>query len=110
MDYRYKIEIELDDDKIISDNIYVLESIYENIREMFADEEISEIKTNAHMLVFASNKSDDKELARFGLIETTLIEEDWFMPYVTKMMWYDTLHSTISQENVLEVARKHGLI
>jgi hypothetical protein len=26
------------------------------------------------------------------------------------MMWYDTLHSTISQENVLEVARKHGLI
>lgn len=110
MDYRYKLEIELDDEKIIADNKYVIDSIYETIRGMFADEGIPEIKTDTHMLVFASNKTDDKELARFALIETTLIEKDWFMPYVTRFMWYDRLYGVVSQEDVIKVARKHGLI
>lgn len=110
MDFRYKLEIELDDEKIIADNKYVIESIYDTIRGMFADEGIPEIKTNTHMLVFASNKTDDKELARFGLIETTLIEKDWFMPYVTRMMWYDTLYGMVSQEDVIKVFKDDGLI
>lgn len=110
MDYRYKLEIELDDEKIIADNKYVLESIYEGIRGMFADEGIPEIKTDSHMLVFASNKTDDKEFARFGLVETTLLEEDWFLPYVKTFMWYDTLYGVVSQEDVMEVAKRHGII
>lgn len=110
MDYRYKLEIELDDEKILADNKYVIESIYDSIRGMFADEGIPEIKNNTHMLVFASNKTDDKEFARFGLIEGALLESDWFMPYVTRFMWYDTLYGTVSQEDVIKVARKHGLI
>jgi hypothetical protein len=77
---------------------------------MFADEGIPEIKTDSHMLVFASNKRDDKEFARFGLIETTLIEQDWFLPYVTRLMWYDTIYGEVSQENVLKVFKEDGLI
>lgn len=110
MKYRYKLEIELDDEKIIADDKYEIESIYETIRGMFADEGIPEVKTDGHILVFASNKTDDKEFARFGLIETTLIEKKWFMPYVKRMMWYDTIYGFVSQEDVIKVARKHGLI
>lgn len=110
MDYRYKLEIELDDEKIISDNKYDKNSIYKTIREMFADEGILEVKSDRHMLVFASNKTDDKEFARFGLIEKTLLNADWFMPYVTRLMWYDTLYGVVSQEDVIKVARKHGII
>lgn len=110
MEWRYKLEIELDDEKILADDKYSLKDIYEGIRQMFADEGIPEIKTDSHMLVFASNKRDDKEFARFGLIETTLIEQDWFLPYVTRLMWYDTIYGEVSQENVLKVFKEDGLI
>lgn len=101
MDYRYKLEIELDDEKIIADNKYVIESIYDTIRGMFADEGIPEIKTDSHMLVFASNKDDDKEFARFGLVETTLMDSKWFKPYVKKMIWYNRLYGKDYKENII---------
>jgi hypothetical protein len=110
MEWRYKLEIELDDEKILADDKYYLEDIYNAIRQMFANEGIPEIKTDSHMLVFASNKRDDKEFARFGFIEKTLISSDWFLTYVKRMTWYDTIYGKVSQEDVLKVARKHGLI
>lgn len=110
MDYRYKIEIELDDEKIISDNKYVIESIYEAIRGMFANEGIQEVKSDSHMLVFASNKTDDKEFARFGAIECSLLESDWFLPYVTRFMWYDKLYGRVSQEDIIKVFNEENLI
>lgn len=108
--YIYKIEIELDDEKIIDEDKYEIADIYSAIRKMFADEGIEEIKNNSHTLVFASNKEDNRELSRFALIETTLIDKDWFMSYVKRFMWFDTLYGVVSQENIINVARKHGLI
>lgn len=40
----FKVEIELDDEKIISDGRYELEDIYDAIRKCFVDEHIPEIK------------------------------------------------------------------
>lgn len=110
MNYLYKLEIELDDEKIISDGIYSLESIYDGIRSIFAEEGISEIKAQDKALVFASNNNDDKEFAKFGYAETFLIEQKWFAPYVKKMLWYDTLYDVESKEDVLRFFKEDGLI
>lgn len=109
MKYRYKLEIELDDEKIISDGKYEIKSIYETIRGMFADEGIPEVKTDSHMLVFASNKTDDKEFSKFGLIETTLMDSKWFRPYIKKLLWFNSEYGKKYCENALLAYEKEGL-
>ncbi len=110
MKYRYKIEIELDDEKIIREGKYEIADIYATIRSWFAEEDIPEVDSEEGVLAFASNKTDDKEFARFALIETTLVEKDWFLPYAKRMTWYDTIYGVLSTEDVLKVCREEGLI
>ena len=110
MKYRYKLEMELDDEKIIADGKYEIDSIYHTFRSWFKEEGISEISKNARELVFASNKTDDKEFAKFSLIETSLVKEKWFIPYIKRMAWYDTVYGTVSKEDVIKVLKEDGLI
>lgn len=109
MDYRYKLEIELDDEKIIADNKYVIESIYDSIRSMFADEGIPEIKNDSHTMTFISKRYDKDDFAAFGLVETTLMDSKWFRPYVKKMVWYNSAYGESYFENVIAAYKKEGL-
>lgn len=102
MNYRYKIEIELDDEKIISDNIYVLESIYENIRKMFADEGINEIVDNSHTLTFTSDGKEKNDWGKMWANLTMLFEEKWFRLYAIKMLWFDNEYGVVNREDVLK--------
>lgn len=107
MDFLYKVEIELDDEKILADDKYYVEDIYAMIRKWFADEGIHEVENDNHMLVFASNKDDDKEFARFGLVETELMDSKWFRPYVKKFMWYNRLRGKDYKENILAEDKRY---
>lgn len=113
MDYRYKIEIELDDEKIISDNKYVIESIYEAIRGMFSDEGIPEIKNGEHTMTFVSNRYDKDDFAAMALVENTLFDSEWFRPYVKKMIWYNIAYGKDYCEDVIkaysEFDEKYGV-
>ena len=110
--FSYKIEIELDDEKIIAEKKYDIKSIYSAIRDLFAREKIKEIKSHVpNMLTFASNKKDSKELGRFGAVESALLVKDQrLLPYISKVTWYDTLYNKVNTEDVLEVFMKNGLI
>lgn len=109
-EYLYKIEIEMDVKKILADNEYDIDEIYKTIREFFAEENIVEIPNDRGILIFASCKTDDKELSRFGLIEMSLLLQDWFLKYVKKMTWFDKIYGEVSEENILKAAKKHGVI
>lgn len=109
MDYRYKLEIELDDEKILAEGKYELGEIYRVIRAWFEEEGIPEIETDTHAIAFASNKTDDKEFARFGLVEEAFVVNDLFK-YVKNMTWYDTLYGMVSQEDVIKAFKEAGLI
>ena len=43
-DYRYKVDIELDEDKILRENKYYLESIYKTIVLWFTERNIDKFK------------------------------------------------------------------
>ncbi len=110
MKYRYKIEIELDDEKIIREGKYEIADIYATIRSWFAEEDIPEVKNDSHTLTFISARTDRDDFARMGLLEVSLIKVPWFKPYVTKMLWYNNSYGADYVENVIEEFRKEGLI
>lgn len=101
MEYRYKLEIELDEDKIISDGKYEIDSIYDTIRSWFKKTEIPEVKNDDHMMTFISDRYDKDDYAEFGLIETDLMDADWFKPYVKKMLWYNRENGKNHSENII---------
>ena len=109
-EYLYKIEIEMDDKKILADNEYDIDEIYQTIREFFAEENIMEITNDRGILIFASCKTDNKEFARFGYIEKCLVQCEWFKRYVKRMTWFDKIYGDVSEENVLKVFGEYGLI
>ncbi len=113
MDYRFKVEIELDDEKILAEDKYELSDIYAAIRHMFAKQDIPEVDSDSHMIVFVSTKTDDKEFAKFGLVEMSLMDSKWFRPYVKKMFWYNADDGTDYYEDIIEEDRrcriKYGL-
>lgn len=110
MNYRYKVEIELDDEKIIKDGEYELDSIYDSVRQIYAEEGIEELKTNSKVLTFVSKNDDDKEFAKFCAAQNSLLESGWFISAVKRMTWFDTLYGTVSEENILKCAERHGII
>lgn len=102
MDYRYKIEIELDDEKIIKDGEYELDSIYECVRQMFALENIKEVPSDSRVMTFVSNRYDKDDYAVMWNILAFLFEANWAKPYLIKMLWYDMECNKLNCEDVLK--------
>lgn len=110
MEYQYKIEIEMDDEKIIKEGKYVLDSIYDAIRRWFKEEDIQEVKGDSHTLTFIGTNVGKDDFGRMGLVEVSLAEAEWFKPYVKKMLWYNRDYGKDYVENVIEEFRKEGLM
>ena len=89
-DYRYKVEIKLDDEKIRQEKKYDLDSIYNTIRQWFNEKSIDEVVSNDKSLIFTSSRQDDNAYGCFALIKCRLMRCKWFRPYVSKMLWYNT--------------------
>lgn len=85
MDYLYKVEIELDDDKIIADGKNELSDIYEEIREIFKSKNIPEAENNEHKLIFATKEK------KYVYMQMALDEigEISIKPYIKKLLWYN---------------------
>lgn len=107
----YKIEIEVDEKKIKTENNFTFDEVCEKIRSIFAKQGIDEDKSSNNVLSFFSNKRDSNELAKFGVAEKDLIDkQNGILVYLKKIIWYDTLHGAESKEDVLEVAKRHNVI
>lgn len=112
-EYLYKIEIEMDDEKILADQECDINKIYDAIRAWYAEENIKEIPNDRGILIFAcsdTNEKVDTKLARFIVVEETLLKQDWFVKYVKKMTWFDKIYGDVSEEDMLEAFHRHGLI
>ena len=106
--YRYKIEIEVDEKKIKTENNFTFDEVCEKIRSIFAKQGIDEDKSSNNVLSFFR---DSNELAKFGVAEKDLIDkQNGILVYLKKIIWYDTLHGAESKEDVLEVAKRHNVI
>lgn len=108
MNYRYKIEIILDDEKIISDDEYEIKDIYNAISNCFLEEGIQEVQSEDNTMVFISNDYEHDDFSAFGVVENILFDSDWFRTYVKKMTWYNSSYGKDYCEDVIEAYKMEG--
>lgn len=84
-----KLEIKLDDKKIIEENKYTPESIYQVLRDAFAECNLrQENKPDGTLFFYGTGSRDD--FGAFGRLIYTLKDKPWFINYVTKWIWYNS--------------------
>ena len=104
MEYRYKLEIELDEDQIRADGEYTVEQLRQHIIDSFADVGITNLVEDGRTMIFIDNSYNFDYFARFGLIASDLYyDEPWFRKYVNKMLWYNVEHGKDHCEDVIVV-------
>lgn len=84
-----KLEIKLDDPKILADGRYQIESIYEILEQVFADCGLRQVKNSDGTMVIYGG-GDPQDYGAFGGIITSLKEKPWFINYVMKWIWYNS--------------------
>lgn len=87
--YYYKVEIEIDEEKVIADHKYKLDSIYKSIRNMFlrSDNSIEEIvKEKTRIFITTDPNSNDATLCYPAVV---IAKRTCYKDYITKLLWYD---------------------
>lgn len=84
-----KLEIKMDEAKILADKKYRVESIYQALEQAFSRYNLNHTKTDDGTIWFTGN-GNPKDYGAFGSIITSLREKTWFMDYVTRWVWYNS--------------------
>ena len=84
-----EFEIKLSDERIASEGKYKLESVYDNLCQIFTDEGFLNKQLADGTWLFAST-GDDEDYDNLGKLISTLRNETWFMDYVIKWFWYSS--------------------
>ena len=98
-----QVKIVMDEKKIIQDNEYEAESIYECVRQHFYSynnlREVPQKKTN--VIMFEDSGTED-DFGCLWAVNMELLDEDWFAKYVKLWKWYDE----DGEEDILSQAMK----
>ena len=84
-----KLEIKLDERKILAVQRYKVESIYQAIEKAFLNYNLKKTQVPDGTICFVGD-GNPKDYGAFGCIITSLKEKAWFMDYVTKWVWYNS--------------------
>lgn len=84
-----KLEIRMDEEKILAEKRYRLESIYEALEQAFSKYGLNKTQDTDGTMWFTGN-GNPKDYGAFGSIITSLREKTWFMDYVTRWVWYNS--------------------
>ena len=80
-----KVEIAFDEDKVLAEEKYDLNKMYEIIDNAFANYGIVKLGKG----IYRDNGSK-KDFGRMWCIILELLETDWFMDNASKLMWYNS--------------------
>lgn len=98
MDCKFKVEIMLDEERVIADGLFDLEEMYQVIIDRFTGYGIPQLAyEDERMLVFGTEEHDMYAYMWQVMLD---IEESMIMPYVIHYMWYDLEAGEI--ENIIE--------
>lgn len=104
-----KMVIHMDNDKIIGENKYRLEGIYDSINNMFLAMGLLRMEDDSNALVYR-DCGREKDFSLFGIIVNTLKKQDWFMENVTEWLLCDSDDSDdpddFNEEDLLNHYRK----
>lgn len=88
MEKMFKMVIEMNNKKIISDGEYNLKSVYDTIIEVFNVNGLDKVKSSETKIVALEN-GNNQDLARFGKVMNFLKNKDWFMDNCISWHFYD---------------------
>ena len=84
-----KVEIKLNEKKIEYDARYSISSIYQAIDKAFAKYDFRKEKLSDGTVCYYGN-GNARDYGTFGRITTSLKDKEWFTPYLTKWLWYNS--------------------
>lgn len=99
MKFKYKVEIVIDEEKVINDDIYEPTEMYEFIRNMFRRFDLPEIKTDKPYHLIFTDKGRNRDYGALGKSMLDLYYSDWFLKYAKKLFWHNNVNESV--EDVL---------
>ena len=100
-----KLEIKLNDSKIIQENVHDLNAIYTALDKAFFSYKFrKELLSDGTLCYYGNGNSWD--YGAFGSIITTLKDKEWFMTYVVKWIWYNSDDGENENDFSIEEANK----
>lgn len=108
-----KVEIELDEQKIIDDDKYVPESILKCLDNTFVGNGQQILEADGFRRVYRDGGNTEKDFAILGGLVFDLAEKEFFLPYAKKILWYDSDdnedENDFDIEDWLEFFREHNI-
>lgn len=101
-----KMEIRMDDEKILREKKYALKAVYEAIDRFFGHWHFEGEKASSGSVFFMDN-GEERDLGRFLSIVNALKKQDWFMGNVVTWILYDSDDSDFSDDFVTEDLLAH---
>ena len=87
--FRFKVEIIIDEEKVIKDKLYKPETMYKYIRDMFGQYNLKEEETDAPNHIIFTDIGTDKDMAGLASAAIDLSKMDWFRKYADEFYWYE---------------------
>lgn len=100
--YRFKVEILIDEEKVIKDDKYEPKDMYDCIRKMFKRFHLPEIKTDKPYHLIFTDKGGKKDLGGLGAAVMDLYNSDWFRRYAEKFLWYERENKEFYKEDIFK--------
>lgn len=90
MNYNYKVEIELNDDKIREDVVELdgVKRVHEWVKENFRNNGFIDMSENDNVIVFCDNNNKN-DYADFLRIISGMYDDDFFRSHLKKCWWYN---------------------
>lgn len=101
-----KLEIKMDEAKILKENKYRIDSIYQVLEQAFSKYGLNQTRAMDGTLCFTGN-GNPRDYGAFGSIITSLREKSWFMDYVIKWVWYNSDDGEDEDDFVVEDVLYH---
>ncbi len=98
--YRFKVEILIDEEKVIKDDKYEPQDMYDCIRKMFKRFDLSEIKTDKPNHFIFTDKGRKQDYGGLGRAMLDLYYSEWFLDYAIKLIWHN--YNSKSVEDVIK--------
>jgi virulence-associated protein VapD len=103
-----KVEIKMNEDKIVKEKVYDLDNVYETLDTAFAQFNLPKISKGIY-----TNGNSKYDYAHLWSVIWDLTEEKWFMDNVSDFIWYNSdigeNEADFSVEDILEYCQSHKI-
>lgn len=109
-----KVEIELDEQKIIDEDKYYPEEIMQCLDEAFLENGQQILEADGFRRVYRDGGNTEKDFAVLSKLVLMFAKKKFFLPYAKKILWYNSDNgkdeNDFMVEDWLEGFRKRGMI